>query len=130
MYGFTNKIIPTGSKSDVTMRLAGESDARDLVRLAALDSAPVPTGPTVVAEVDQELVAALPIDGRGAIADPFHRTAALVQMLELRAGQLRAPGASAVGAGSGAAALQESETAAPLSGRRRLGSAVRRGTAR
>ena len=35
------------------------------------------------------MVAALPIDGSSAIADPFRRTAALVQMLELRAGQLR-----------------------------------------
>jgi len=88
MYGSTNKIIPTAQS--VTVRLAGESDARDLLQLAALDSAPVPTGPTLLAEVDRALVAALPIDGSAAIADPFHRTAALVQMLELRAGQLRA----------------------------------------
>ena len=41
-----------------------------------------------------------PLAGGPAIADPFHRTAALVQMLELRAQQLRvsakvAPGAAA-----------------------------------
>jgi hypothetical protein len=42
-----------------------------------------------VAEIDERMVAALPLRGGRAIADPFHRTAALVQMLELRAGQLR-----------------------------------------
>ncbi len=94
MYGSTNKIMPALSQSEVTVRLARESDAGALSRLAALDSAPLPTGPTVVAEVDHELVAALPINGSVAIADPFHRTAALVQMLELRAGQLRASSAS------------------------------------
>jgi len=100
MYGSTSKIIPALSQSELTVRLARESDARGLLRLAALDSAPVPTGPTVVAEVDNELVAALPIDGSVAIADPFHRTAALVQMLELRAGQLRANAVSATRAGT------------------------------
>ena len=99
MYGSTNKIIPALSASEVTVRVARESDALDLLRLAALDSAPVPTGPTVVAEVDDELVAALPIDVSRAIADPFHRTAAVVQMLELRAGQMRARTASAPRAG-------------------------------
>ena len=35
------------------------------------------------------MVAAMPLDGGPALADPFHRTAALVEMLELRARQLR-----------------------------------------
>lgn len=83
------KIIPAPSQSGVTVRLAGDPDSPALVRLAALDSAPVPAGPTVVAVVDGELIAALPVDRGTAIADPFHRTGALVQMLELRAGQLR-----------------------------------------
>lgn len=90
MYGFTDKIMPAPPHSDVTVRLASPSDARGLLRLAALDSASVPEGPTVVAEVDRELVAAMPLDGGETIAHPFHRTAAVVQMLELRAGQLRA----------------------------------------
>ena len=74
---------------DVTVRLADYSDARALVRLAALDSGAVPDGPTVLAEVDGTVVAALPLSGGRAIADPFHRTAALTAMLELRAAQLR-----------------------------------------
>ena len=90
MFGTTHKIHSAPLQGDVTVRLAIEADARALRRLAALDSSPPPAGPTVVAEVDGELVAAVPVDGGPAIADPFLRTAALIQMLELRASQLRA----------------------------------------
>lgn len=75
---------------DVTVRLARSSDTGQLFSLAALDSASVPQGDVVVAESQGRIVAALPLTGGRAIADPFHRTAALVQMLELRAQQLRA----------------------------------------
>jgi len=92
MYRVTDTIKPTPSPGGVTVRLTAPADSPGLVRLAALDSAPAPAGPTVVAEVDGELVAALPLSGGRALADPFHRTAALVQMLELRAEQLRAAG--------------------------------------
>ena len=102
MFGSTDKIQPAPFEGDVTVRMAVEGDAVELLRLAALDSAQPPAGPTVVAEVDDELVAALPVDGGRAIADPFHRTAAVVQMLELRAGQLRATiGSSAPGISRG-----------------------------
>jgi hypothetical protein len=73
----------------VTVRFATPDDARDLVRLAQLDSGRVPAGPTLVAEVDGQLVAALVL-GRGiVVADPFRHTAALVRLLELREQQLR-----------------------------------------
>lgn len=90
MYDPTHSITSGRSEGDVTVRLARESDVRSLLRLAALDSATLPTGPTLVAEMDNELVAAVPVGGGVAIADPFHRTALLIQMLELRARQLHA----------------------------------------
>lgn len=80
---------------EVTVRLARSSDTRQLFSLAALDSASLPQGELVVAESDGRIVAALPLAGGPAIADPFHRTVALVQMLELRAAQLRASGPAA-----------------------------------
>ncbi len=80
----------TAHTPEVTVRLAGRSDTGQLFSLAALDSARSPQGDTVVAESEGKIVAALPLAGGPAIADPFHRTAALVQMLELRAQQLRA----------------------------------------
>lgn len=73
----------------VTVRLAEAGDSASLARLAALDSAASLEGPTLVAEVDGELLAALPVHGGAPIADPFSHTTELVEMLRLRAGQLR-----------------------------------------
>ena len=58
-------------------------------RLARLDSARRPSGPVLVAAVAGEPVAALPLDGGPAIADPFQQTAALLSLLELHAAQMR-----------------------------------------
>ena len=73
----------------VTLRYAVASDSDNLRRLAELDSATAPAGTTLVAEVDGQLRAALPLDGSGPIADPFHRGAELVELLRMRARQLR-----------------------------------------
>jgi hypothetical protein len=75
--------------SDITIRSARESDARALHRLAALDSAKVPTGDLLVAEVAGELVAAA--SDHGVIADPFRPTADVVELLQLRSRALQAP---------------------------------------
>jgi hypothetical protein len=74
---------------DVVIRRAEGDDSRRLRRLAELDSADLPASPTLVAEVDGVLVAALPLNGGRAIADPFVSTSPLVSLLELRASQLR-----------------------------------------
>jgi predicted ATP-grasp superfamily ATP-dependent carboligase len=66
----------------VLIRHAGPSDAGAIARLAALDSAPTPGGELIVAEVDGELRAALRVDDRTVIADPFAPTAELVVLLE------------------------------------------------
>jgi hypothetical protein len=67
----------------VLIRAARGSDGPALARLAELDSSVVPTGELLVAETDGELIAALG-DG-GSIADPFRRTAGVVELLRLRA---------------------------------------------
>jgi hypothetical protein len=80
---------PRKAVEALTIRMAVPADAPALSCLAQLDSAPHPKPvPTLVAEVDGELRAALPLDGRPAIADPFQRTAELVAMLVERARQL------------------------------------------
>jgi hypothetical protein len=71
----------------VTMYVSEPDEA--IERLAQLDSARRPSGPVLVAAVSGEPVAALPLDGGPAIADPFQRTAALVSLLELRVAQMR-----------------------------------------
>jgi hypothetical protein len=72
----------------VTVRLAFSDDGAALHRLAQLDSATSPTGATLVAEAQGELVAAVPVKGGRAIADPFRPTVEVVRLLELRAAQL------------------------------------------
>ena len=79
----------------VTLRHASEADARRLRHLAELDSAQVPAGSALVAEVDGRIRAALPLDGGAPIADPFHRSAELVELLRVRAAQLGRAGSSA-----------------------------------
>jgi hypothetical protein len=74
----------------LTVRALEARDREAIRLLAALDGKHVPTGPALVAEVNREVLAALPLDGGKPLADPFKPTAHLVAMLELRARQLRA----------------------------------------
>jgi hypothetical protein len=74
---------------EVVIRRANGRDAKRLKRLAQLDSVRVPAGPTLVAELDGVLVAALPLSGGAPLADPFAPTAPLLKLLELRRTQLR-----------------------------------------
>jgi hypothetical protein len=69
-----------------------ETRARDhaaVRRIAQLDSAKEPSSPSLVAEIDGEIVAAAPIDGGAPVADPFRPTADVIVLLERRARQLR-----------------------------------------
>jgi hypothetical protein len=72
----------------LTIRPAFPDDAGALARLAALDSARVPAGPLLLAEVDGVPWAAIALPSGRVIADPFRPTAALVELLARRAAQL------------------------------------------
>jgi hypothetical protein len=72
--------------SPVTIRPSRAADSAGIRRLAALDSAPVPQGPLLLAEVDGRLLAAVSVPDGRAIADPFARTLTLVDMLRVAAG--------------------------------------------
>jgi hypothetical protein len=76
--------------TDITVRLAAQSDLNDLARLAELDSATPPRGPALIAQADSRLLAALPLGAGRPIADPFEPTAEVVALLQLRAAQLGA----------------------------------------
>jgi hypothetical protein len=75
--------------TEVMIRFARQGDERALVRLAERDSQPVPAGQLLVAETQGEIRAAMPLDGRRPVADPFHPTAELVSLLALRRSQLK-----------------------------------------
>jgi len=77
------------SDRSVTIRFATAGDDLMLRRLAQLDSSSVPPPPVLVAEEGGETRAALSVISSTAVADPFHPTAALVELLRLRAAQLR-----------------------------------------
>jgi hypothetical protein len=72
----------------VTIRPAREADDTALSRLATLDSATVPAGPVLVAEIDGELVAALGVHSGAVVADPFVPTSEVVELLATRARRL------------------------------------------
>jgi hypothetical protein len=78
------------AEATLTLRLGSAADENHLIRLAALDSARVPAQPVLLAEVDGRLLAALGISDGTVVANPFHRTADLVDLLRIRAGQLAA----------------------------------------
>jgi hypothetical protein len=65
----------------ITIRKSSDADQRPLRELAELDSAPPIAGPVLIAEVDERPVAAISLDGRREIADPFVRTRELVALL-------------------------------------------------
>lgn len=75
-------------QSPVTVRLAAPADVGALERLAGLDSRPLPSGPHLVAERDGQIDAALSLSTGELIADPFHRTAELRELLRCHAGGL------------------------------------------
>src|SRR4051794_650035 len=70
------------------IRQAGHADAAALERLAALDSSQIPRGDVLLAEVGDELWAALSLDDGHAIADPLRPSADAVLILGRRSRQL------------------------------------------
>ena len=73
---------------NLTIRRATAADASAVRRLAALDSAFPPTGDVLFAEMGDELWAALSVDTGAAVADPFHPSRDLVDLLRFRADRL------------------------------------------
>jgi hypothetical protein len=70
----------------LTIRRATPADAFALRRLAVIDSAAPPTGDVLLAEMGDELWAAVSVDTGAAIADPFRPSGELVDLLRFRAG--------------------------------------------
>jgi hypothetical protein len=81
--------MPATADTTIVIRRAGAADGRVLARLAALDSARIPSADSLIAEADGVPVAALDLaDGR-VVADPFAPTADVVELLRLRAARVR-----------------------------------------
>ena len=85
------------SFEDLTLRLSNGEDALALGRLAQLDDTLHDGSQALVAELGGVLVAALPLEGGRAFADPFRHSDELVALLGLRRDQLAAAAASGRG---------------------------------
>ena len=75
--------------TEVTIRRAGPQDTRSVAHLAAMSDRRPPQGAVLVAEIESEIVAALPIGGGPVITDVRRPTADVVQLLKLRSDQER-----------------------------------------
>jgi hypothetical protein len=75
--------------STLVIRGARRDDEAAIHRLAQLEGRRLDGSQLLVAELDGEVLAALPLTGKEPVADPFEPTAQLVEMLKVRAGQLR-----------------------------------------
>jgi hypothetical protein len=74
---------------DLTLRYATPGDAAALERLAALDSSRPLGGRVLLAEVEDDVVAAISLADHRAVSDPFQPTGELVWILAERARQLQ-----------------------------------------
>lgn len=74
----------------VLIRPAAAADEPALARLAALDERPeLPRGERLIGELGGRVVAALDVRSGRTVADPFAPTSGIVELLGLRAAQVR-----------------------------------------
>jgi hypothetical protein len=71
----------------ITITHSADADVPSVWRLAALDDRRPPHGPALLAYVNGELRAAVGLLDGHAVADPFHRTAEILELLRLQARQ-------------------------------------------
>src|SRR6185437_7570872 len=79
---------PVAREKSVTLRLGAPADEGPLARLAALDSSKPPAHPVLLAEVNGQLLAALAVSDGTVVANPFHPSVDVIELLRARARQL------------------------------------------
>ena len=99
----------SGGYDRVAVRLAGPEDEAAMAHVAALDSSALAGGPHLIAEADGDVIAALAIRSGQAVADPFRWTADVIELMKVRAAQLR-DGAADQADATGAAVVQPLRT--------------------
>ena len=80
---------PLADGPAVLIRRASAADAPALAQLSALDERELPAGERLIGELGGRIVAALEVCSGRAIADPFVATTGVVELLGLRAAQVR-----------------------------------------
>lgn len=72
--------------AEIIIRAARSEDMGEIARVAGRDTHELPAQPLLVAKVGEDVRAAISLSDGAFVADPFHRTSELVQMLKIRAG--------------------------------------------
>lgn len=73
----------------LVIRPASPADEPAIARLSALDEHELPRGDRLIGELGGHIVAALDVRSGDAVADPFVPTSGLLELLGLRAAQVR-----------------------------------------
>jgi hypothetical protein len=87
-----NPIATAREVAPLTIRTATVADVAAVATLAELDSSSAPRGDVLLAQVGDELWAALSVDDGHAVADPLRPSAEAVHVLAERRRQLRGAG--------------------------------------
>jgi hypothetical protein len=77
------------SSAPVIIRFATASDRLWIERLAELDSADVPAGAILIGELRKRPVVAVSLSNGNAVADPFVATHEVLELVRMRAAQLK-----------------------------------------
>ncbi len=80
---------PAADEAPVLIRRAATDDEPAIERLSALDEQQLPPGERLIAELEGRPVAAVDVGSGATVADPFVPTRAVVELLGLRAAQVR-----------------------------------------
>lgn len=85
-----DKTAPEGAEqASLTIRPATDADRSQIARLSELDERHLPTGYVLVAEIDESIIAAKPLNGGHTIIDPRRSLDDVLELLDLRSRQLR-----------------------------------------
>ena len=82
------RAFPWPTSTSISLRLARPEDRPAVRRVAERDSAFLPVEPLLIAVTAEGVRAAISLSDGRVIADPFARTAELVELLRSRAGQI------------------------------------------
>jgi hypothetical protein len=85
----TARRMPAVDGAPVLIRRAAAGDEPEIARLAALDERELPHGERLIAELEGRPVAAVEVRSGTTVADPFVPTSGVVELLGLRAAQVR-----------------------------------------
>lgn len=86
---FSSSAAAAHDGAPVLIRRAGAADAPAIERLSALDEQELPCGERLIALLGGRPVAAVDVRSGATVADPFAPTAGIVELLGLRAAQVR-----------------------------------------